>query len=94
MSRFPTIRHMLRTAFNVEDGLSEDVAIRFYQRSATRGDLEKLKQELQLAFAAPDFSWREMLSNQEYEVFDVDSEDEAREYARRILWKPIFYNER
>jgi hypothetical protein len=91
MEEFPNIKHMLKVTFNVEDGLSEDVAIRLYQRAAkSSANFEALKQELQMAFSRTDVSWKEILLNTEYEVFDAENEDEAREYALKILWKPIF----
>lgn len=91
MTNFPTIALMLRTAFNVEDGLEEDASIRLYQRAAAFGNnMPTLKNELQEAFSCRDFSWREMLCNDTYEVVDLDTEDEARQFAHRILWEPLF----
>jgi len=52
--------------------------------------LDIVKNELKGAFSNNDISWREMLLNEEYEVFDAETEQLAREYAFRILWKPIF----
>ncbi len=91
MKEFPTITHMLRTAYNVEDGLSDEVSVRLYQRAAASPDtFEKLKNELQSAFSRQDISWRNILLNEDYEVFDAGTEQEAREYAYQILWTPIF----
>jgi len=42
------------------------------------------------AFDDETLSWKDMLLNEAYEVFDAQSEDEAKEHARRILWEPIF----
>jgi hypothetical protein len=81
---------MLRTVFNAEDGLSEDVAIRLYQRAASSsGKLAALKEELQIAFEDEEVSWKNILWNDDYEVYDARDEKEAREFARRILWKPL-----
>lgn len=82
---------MLKTIFNVEDGLSEEMAIPLYQRTAAQSDpgVAALKREIETAFADETLSWRQMLSNEGYEVFDTSSEAEAREYARRILWTPL-----
>lgn len=91
MTEFPTIAHMLRTAYNAEDGLGEDASIRLYQRAAAFGDnRRKLEAELQAAFAQESLSWRHMLCNDAYEVVDLETEEEAREHARRILWEPLF----
>ncbi|WP_111882808.1 hypothetical protein [Acidovorax anthurii] len=82
---------MLRTAYNAEDGLSEDAAIRLYQRASAAGDNRaKLEAELRSAFSRDDVSWRQMLCNDDFEVADIETEDEARKHARRILWEPIF----
>lgn len=91
MTEFPTIAHMLRTAYNAQDGLSEDVSIRLYQRIATCSENRaKLEAELRAAFSRDGLSWRQMLCNDEYEVVDLETEDEARSHALRILWEPIF----
>lgn len=91
MTDFPTITHMLRTAYNAEDGLSEDASIRLYQRAYAAGDNRaKLVAELREAFSRSDVSWRQMLCNDDFEVVDLETEEEAREHACRILWEPIF----
>ena len=93
MKKFPNIIHTLKTLFNAEDGLSEDTSIKLYQRTTmSSGNLDVLKQELNTAFSDPTISWKSMLLNDDYEVFDAESESEAREYAKRILWEPIFNN--
>jgi hypothetical protein len=90
MKNYPNITHMLKTVFNAEDGLSEDVATRIYRRTATSsGNLAALKGELELAFSDHALSWKEMLLNDDYEVFDAETEDDAREHARRILWASL-----
>ncbi|MCB1892780.1 MAG: hypothetical protein KDF48_11205 [Rhodocyclaceae bacterium] len=89
MKRFPAIESVLKTIFNAEDGLSEDVAIRLYQRTA-KSSYSNLKAELEEAFASDAVCWRDMLLTEEYEVFDADSEQEAKAYARKILWDPLF----
>lgn len=82
---------MLRTVFNAEDGLSEGQSIRLYLRLAAQaGTLDTLKAELKTAFSHPETRWRHLLSNEDYEVIDVDSEAEAREHVHRILWVPLF----
>jgi hypothetical protein len=91
MENYPIIVQMLRTAFNAEDGLSQEVAIRLYKRAVESRDLtESLKQELKEAFSNASVSWKSLLLNQEFEVFDADSEEQARDYAIKILWDPIF----
>jgi hypothetical protein len=91
MNDYPTIARILRTVFNGEDGLSEEASIRLYQRFSTDGDnRDRLEAELRAAFARDDVSWRQMLCNPDYEVVDLETEEEARKHARRILWEPLF----
>jgi uncharacterized protein YdaU (DUF1376 family) len=91
MSDFPQISRVLKTYFNAEDGLSEDVAIRMYQRaSASSASRDALEAELATAFSDTNVSWKNLLLNDDYEVFDAQSENDARAYAHRILWQPIF----
>lgn len=90
MNSFENVVHMLRTVFNVDSGLSEDAAIKIYRRTAqSSGKLERLREELRHGFGDPAVSWRSLLSNEDYEVFDAETEDEARSYALRILWEPL-----
>jgi hypothetical protein len=90
MNEYPIITQMLRTVFNSEDGLSYDVAIRLYKRATENsGQTAALTVELKKAFDDLSLSWKKVLLNDDYEVFDAQSEAEAREYARRILWIPI-----
>jgi hypothetical protein len=53
---------------------------------------EKYKNELAVvveeAFSDPNFSWKEAL--EEYEVYPADDEEEARDYAKKVLWDVIF----
>nr|WP_315381306.1 hypothetical protein [uncultured Sphingomonas sp.] len=94
MGNYPNITHALRTIFNAEDGLSEDVSKRLYQRSAQLGqNTEDLKSELRSAFSdSNSISWKIMLYNSDYEVYDAEDEEDARAYAFKILWQPIFDN--
>ena len=45
--------------------------------------------ELEAAFADPNLSWKSMLCNDEYEVVDVETEQEAADFARRNLADPF-----
>ena len=90
MKKYPAIAQVLQTFFNAEDGLSEDVAIRLYVGSVPSGPkIDVVKQELRQAFKDNKLSWKEMLLNDEYEVYDAVSEDEAKQFALRILWAPL-----
>jgi hypothetical protein len=91
MANFPTLRYMLKTVFSTEVGLSESAAIRIYLSAARDGnEVGLLKDELERSFVEPEVSWRELLLNDEYEVIDASSEEEARSFAKRVLWEPLF----
>jgi len=76
--------------FNAEDGQSPDVSMRLYARSVAESPVRaELMAELELAFSDPSTSWRHMLCNEEYEVYDFDFEAEARAYAVKILLLPL-----
>ncbi|WP_081644709.1 hypothetical protein [Arenimonas oryziterrae] len=91
MHKYPHISSALKTIFNCEDGLSVDVATALYRRNAENsGYISELKAELEAAFSDYSTSWKGALLNDAYEVFDAESEEEARDYAKQILWDPIF----
>lgn len=70
MKEFPTIVAMLKTSFNAEDGLSEDVSICLYWKMpSSSGKLKALKEELEMAFSSKEVSWKKILFNDDYEVF-------------------------
>ncbi|MCQ9379745.1 hypothetical protein [Methyloversatilis sp. XJ19-49] len=82
---------MLKTIFNVDSGLSEDAAINVYRRSAqSSGKLEALREELDYALSDPSVSWKALLANSDYEVFDAETEQQAKSYAIRILLEPLY----
>jgi hypothetical protein len=70
--------------------LSVARSTRHVQAVESSSALQHFHEELRSAFEDPALSWKDMLLNAEYEVFDAQTEDEAREYARRILWAPLF----
>lgn len=87
---YPAIDQVLRAIFDLNHGLSERVAVELYVYSvANRVDAEEVKRELRSAFDDSTLSWKKMLSNESYEVYDFDSEEAAREYALKILWRPL-----
>ena len=91
MEKYPIIAHALRAMFNSADGLSEDVSTRLYVRAFDAGgQFNAFRTELERAFQDDSLSWKDLLSNEQYEIIDASSEVEAREHARRLLWKPLF----
>jgi len=84
------ISNALRTAFNAEDGLSPEASTRLYLQLVTSSpSFAGFRAELAEALADPCTPWRALLLNDQYEVYDAANEADARDYARRILWRPI-----
>jgi len=88
--KYENIRHMLRTVFVSDFSLPEEMAINIYVDSlSSSGKLEEMKKELLEAFKDKTISWRDILVNDEYEVLDFETEEEAEGYIKRVLWEPI-----
>ena len=91
MKNSPEIEYVLHTMFSSQEGFSEDVAIELYKRSRlNNGKTEALKSELEEAFDNSEFSWRAILENPDCEYYYAEDEADARAYAKKILWDPIF----
>ncbi|MEM7232321.1 MAG: hypothetical protein AAF517_09115 [Planctomycetota bacterium] len=80
---YPAIREILSAVFSVQTGLSDDAALAMYRRA--RESDQGLELELENVFKDGEVSWREMLFNSEYEVYETDSENEARAVAMELL---------
>ena len=90
MTDYPQIKQALRTMFNAEDGLPEEVSRQMLVRSKNSPEaVESFVKELQLAFADESLSWRSLLFSQDYEVLDVATEKEAMEFVQRNLLAPF-----
>lgn len=90
MTDYPNIRRVLSTVFNCEDGLSIDVAKGLYVRSQNASpSAAEFKRELREALDDPSVSWKHLLCNDDYEVIDAESEQEARKFAVEVLWEPL-----
>lgn len=90
MNKYPNIIYVLKTIFVVDFGFPEDMAISLYKESLqSSGKVDDMKQELTEAFSDESISWKEMLLNDDYEVLDLDTEEEAKEFVERVLWEPI-----
>ncbi|NVJ62212.1 MAG: hypothetical protein HWE27_17630 [Gammaproteobacteria bacterium] len=88
--KYENIVHMLKTVFVADFSFPEDMAINLYTESLTNSNkFDEMKEELREAFSDETLSWQKMLFNDEYEVIDFDTEEEARAYAKRVLWDPI-----
>jgi len=88
--KYENIRHMLKTVFVADFGFPEEMAISLYTESlSTSGKVDEMKRELADAFSDEEVSWKEMLLNDDYEVLDVESEEEAVAFVKRMLWNPI-----
>lgn len=91
MNNFPEIEYILSTVFSIETGLPDDAAIAFFQRILQNHDLKRrLEQELIRAFSSSKTPWKMLLSNDRYEVFEAETDDEARNFIAKMLWEYTF----
>jgi predicted ribosome quality control (RQC) complex YloA/Tae2 family protein len=90
MTDYSQLKQALRTFFNVEDGLSEEVSRRMLLSSKGSSEARaSFMSEVRAALADASLSWRSMLLNEDYEVVDVATEEEARKFAHRNLVAPF-----
>ncbi|HMF20073.1 MAG TPA: hypothetical protein VKE98_22895 [Gemmataceae bacterium] len=91
MLTYPKIRHVLSCIYTTDVGLSEDAQREMLKRSLVNHDwAEQFRSELVSAFSDVQTSWRDLLFNDKYEVFEADSEEIARQVAVDLLWNPVF----
>ncbi len=94
MSTHQRIRKILGAAFSADVGLSNAAQREILLRALDNHDWRvAFQNELLEAFSSAETSWIELLSNDEYEVIDSESEDEARTIAASMLWEPTFPGE-
>jgi predicted ribosome quality control (RQC) complex YloA/Tae2 family protein len=90
MTDYSQLKQALRTFFNVEDGLPEEVSRRMLLSSKSSSEARaSFMSEVRAALADASLSWRSMLLNEDYEVVDVATEEEARKFAHRNLVAPF-----
>ncbi|POQ01090.1 hypothetical protein SAMN05444507_10514 [Pseudomonas syringae] len=88
--KYNNIRHTLKTVFCSDFNMTEDVAIDIYVNSLnSSGKTDEMRYELAECLRDQNVSWRDMLVNDEYEVLDFETEQEAKDYIKRILWQPL-----
>jgi hypothetical protein len=91
MSNYPTLRDILGAAFAIGIGLSDAAQRRFLERALSSGEWRaRFDGELLDALSNDQTSWRELLSNDAYEVVEAESEAEARAIAISLLWDATF----
>lgn len=90
MQDYSLIKSVLSGIFSASVGYTEDQAIKELQSDAgaSREFRDGLERELRQAFSDETTSWQRLFT--EYEVGFFDTEDEARRYARKMLWTSLF----
>jgi hypothetical protein len=83
MNDYSHVRNILACVFSVQTGLDDVAAQSAYQRALDFNPA--LKAEVQKALADADVSWKELLFNDEYEVYEAESERDAKTFACRLL---------
>lgn len=90
MANYEYIDHVLANYFSANGGQSEEEAMSALRKHvASSPELaSSLHRELQHALKDVAFSWKQVLA--ERDVLFTESEEEARVYARKILWESLF----
>lgn len=85
MRQYEYIAHALANYFAASIGQSEEEAVSALQRHmAESPDLAVgLRDEVRQALVDQAYSWRDVLA--EHEVLVVENEDDARQYAKKLL---------
>jgi hypothetical protein len=83
MNSYPQIRKIFLGIYSVGTGLSDVSAKRIFLAELSSNAL--LRSEIEAAFKDNSLVWRELLFNLEYEVYEADTEEEARSYAMELL---------
>ncbi len=84
----PRVRQVLSTIFNRKSGVSiSDAKLRL--RRGNWPFSEELKLELELALSDTSRSWKELVCNDSYEVFEAESDEDARDFVITALWEPV-----
>lgn len=90
MNQYPFLKNLLISTMSVDVGLSEEREEAALLASlANAAYRQQIRRELEAAFLDEDFSWINLLDNENYCVFPADSEEEAKEYIKARLWNKI-----
>ncbi|MEZ6097053.1 MAG: hypothetical protein R3C03_22995 [Pirellulaceae bacterium] len=83
MKSYQNVRSTLESCFSIQAERSEEDEKAAYMREYYANP--DLRLEIKNLFLDESVNWRELLFNKNYEVYEADSEEEAREFAREIL---------
>lgn len=95
MRPYPTIRYVLGQHFITCHGFTLEESRDFLadELALNKKLADDFKVEVLAAFSDDQLSWSEMLLNDEYEVAELSSEADARNYALSLLWDNAYPNE-
>jgi hypothetical protein len=89
--KYKTIRNALATMFSIQSGLTdEEGAAALHDSMQNDVWRESLKSELVQAFQDPGVCWHDMLVNDDYEVYEPESDEQGKEWVRSLLWNAAF----
>lgn len=90
MKAYENINYVLANYFGPVAEYSEQEAISTLRRHLTEGAefSEDLRTELQKALNDETYSWKDVFI--ENDVVFIETEEEARVYAKKILWDELF----
>ena len=89
MKSYKLIKSVLGGIFSAQVGLDDDEAIAALQKDLQHSPFrEGIEKELKKAFSDDSLSWAKLMD--ECEVTFFDSEEEAKEVAKELLWDVVF----
>lgn len=89
--KYPRLIKTLESIFAIDVGLSDASQVAMLQRQLAVDTLrEQLRSELLAAWKDESVNWQDLLYNKHYEVYEADSEQDAKRYISRTLWPHIF----
>lgn len=81
--RYSHLRNILSSAFSIQTGLDKQAARALYERALKQD--RQLRDEVKRALRDSTVDWRDLLMNEDYEVYHSYDSEDAIGYARRIL---------
>ncbi|HDR9204590.1 hypothetical protein WJ24_26840 [Burkholderia vietnamiensis] len=84
------VDHVLAAYFGSSAETPEEEAISLLSRNIKNNDVFAfgLRADVERALQDSGYSWKDVL--EQYEVAFFDTEEDARSYAKRILWDSLF----
>ncbi|WP_442497245.1 hypothetical protein [Methylobacter sp. sgz302048] len=89
MESYKLIQSVLGGIYGAQVGLDDDEAIAAFKMDLQQPEFRKgIEKELKQAFSDPSISWVKLMD--ECEVAYFDTEEDAKSFAKELLWDVVF----